>query len=163
MRPRPFETPSSSSVLRPDQILSAPYTHAAQTPSSAYSSKCITAQSQQKWEDMFKCLVRYIEETREMATRHMNDEQKAAWIWDGNVPTSYKTPCGKALGRWVNNQRSAKAKDTLKDDREVRLVSTGLKWSVITTNTWKYMLAELELYISEQTKTGKPWVSKNHF
>jgi hypothetical protein len=74
-RPRPFETPSSSSALRPDQMLSVPYTHAAHTPSSAYSSKCITAQSQQKWEDMFKCLVRYIEETREMATRHMNDEQ----------------------------------------------------------------------------------------
>lgn len=162
-RPRPFETPSSLSALRPDQILSTPYTqHAAQTPSSAYSSKCITAQSQQKWEDMFECLVRYIEETREMATRHMNEDQKAAWIWDGNVPTSYKTPCGKALGRWINNQRSAKAKDTLKDDREVRLVSTGLKWSVITTNSWKYMLAELELYVSEQTKTGRPWVSKSY-
>lgn len=161
-RTRPFETPPSLSALRPDQILSTPYTHAAQTPSSAYSSKCITAQSQQKWEDMFECLVRYIEEIREMATRHMNEEQKAAWIWDGNVPTSYKTPCGKALGRWINNQRSAKAKDTLKDDREVRLVSTGLKWSVITTNSWKHMLAELELYISEQTRTGRPWVSKSY-
>jgi len=160
--PRPIEAPSLTSALRPDQIVSTPYTHVAQTPSSVYSSKCITAQSQQKWEDMFECLVRYIEETREMATRHMNEDQKAAWIWDGNVPTSYKTPCGKALGRWINNQRSAKAKDTLRDDREVRLVSTGLKWSVITTNSWKYMLTELELYISEQTKTGRPWVSNSH-
>jgi hypothetical protein len=49
---------------------------------------------------MFEVLVRYIEEIREMATGHMNDEQKAAWIWDGNVPKNYKTPCGKALGRY---------------------------------------------------------------
>ena len=89
------------------------------------------SQSQQKWEDMFECLVRYIEETQEMATSHMNDEQKAAWIWDGNVPNSYRTPCGKALGRWINNQRSAKAKDKLKDDRKVRLTSTGLRWRMM--------------------------------
>ena len=79
---------------------------------------------------MFRSSVRYIEEIREMATRHMNDEQKAAWIWDGNIPARYKTPCGKALGRWINNQLSAKAKDALKDDREVRLASTGLRWKM---------------------------------
>ena len=89
------------------------------------------SQSQQKWEDMFECLVRYIEETQEMATSHMNDEQKATWIWDGNVPNSYRTPCGKALGRWINNQRSAKAKDKLKDDRKVRLISTCLRWRMM--------------------------------
>ena len=70
------------------------------------------------------------QETREMATRHMNEDQKAACIWDGNVPKGYKTPCGKALGKWINNQRSAKAKDTLKDDRKVRLTSTGLRWNM---------------------------------
>jgi len=79
---------------------------------------------------MFECLVRYIEEIREMATRHMNEDQKAAWIWDGNVPTSYKTPCGKALGKWISTQRSAKAEDALRDDREVRLASTGLRWNM---------------------------------
>ena len=73
-----------------------------------------------------------------------------------NVPTSYKTKSGKNLGRWINNQRSAKAKGTLKDDREVRLVSTGLKWSVLTTNSWREMLRELEIYIETQTK-GAPW------
>jgi hypothetical protein len=83
-----------------------------------------------KWEDMFKCLVRYIENTREMATRHMNDEQKAAWIWDGNVPKSYKTPCGKALGVWIQTQRTAKAKETLKDNRELRLTSICLRWNM---------------------------------
>jgi hypothetical protein len=109
---------------------------------------------------MFDCLVKFIEETREKSTKHMNEKQKAAWIWDGNVPTSYKTRCGKALGRWINNQRSAKAKEALKDDREVRLLSTGLKWSVLTTNSWRQMLQELEIYVREQTKDGRPWVSK---
>ena len=61
--------------------------------------------------------MRYIKEIHEMATRHMNDEQKAAWIWDGNVPKNYKTPCGKALGRWIGTQRLVKAKDTLKIER----------------------------------------------
>jgi hypothetical protein len=106
---------------------------------------------------MFDCLVKFIDETRKQATQSMTEQQKSSWIWDGNVPTSYKTPCGKALGRWINNQRSAKAKGTLKDDREVRLVSTGLKWSVLTTNSWNQMLKELEIYVQEQTKDGKVW------
>ncbi|KAL7445262.1 hypothetical protein ACHAXH_008239 [Discostella pseudostelligera] len=129
----------------------------APVPSSAPSSKAGTLQSQQKWDDMFECLVKFIEETREKATKNLTDEQKAAWIWDGNVPTSHKTSCGKALGRWINNQRSAKAKGALKDDREVRLVSTGLKWSVLTTNSWRQMLRELEIYVNEQTKDGQIW------
>ena len=86
---------------------------------------------EQQWVDTFECLVRYIEETREMATRHMSEEQKAAWFWDGNVPRKYKTPCGKTLGSWISKQRSAKAKDTLETDREVRLISTGLRWRMI--------------------------------
>ena len=87
---------------------------------------------------MFKVLVRYIEEIHEMATKHMNEEQKAAWIWNGHVPKGYKTPCGKALGRWINTQRTAKAKDTLKDDREVRLTSTGLRWNMKKMNEQPY-------------------------
>ncbi len=130
------------------------------TPSSTKTTSA-TIQAQQKWDEMFQCLVKFIEETRERCTRHMNAQQKAKWIWDGNVPTSYKTPCGKALGRWINNQRSAKVKGTLKDEREVRLVSSGLKWSVLTTNSWRLMLRELELYVIEQTKNGKIWVSKS--
>jgi hypothetical protein len=80
---------------------------------------------------MFEVLVRYIKEIREIATSHMNDKHKATWFWDGNVPNSYRTPCGKALGRWIGTQRLAKAnKDTLKDYREVRLTSTGLRWNM---------------------------------
>jgi hypothetical protein len=127
----------------------------ARTPSS--TPKSSTLQSQQKWDDMFSYLVKFIEETRQEATKDMSEEKKKAWVWDGNVPTNYKTKCGKALGRWINNQRSAKSKGTLKDDREVRLVSTGLKWSVLTTNSWRDMLNELQIYVTEQTKDGRPW------
>jgi len=116
-----------------------------------------TLQSQQKWDDMFQHLVQFIADTRAEKTKNMTEEKKSAWVWDGNVPTSYKTPSGKALGRWINNQRSAKAKGTLKDDREVRLVSTGLKWSVLTTNSWKQMLDELASYAKSQTKNGRSW------
>jgi hypothetical protein len=63
--------------------------------------------------------------------------------------------------KWINNQQSTKAKEALKDDREVRLVSTGLKWSVLTTNSWRQMLQELEVYIPEQTKDGRLWASKD--
>ena len=149
----------------PDRIHSqdflAPHSQIKPDPvtSSDPTSKAGTLQSQQKWDDMFECLVKFIEDTREKSTKNMTDEQKAAWVWDGNVQTSYKAPCGKALGRWINNQRSAKAKGTLKDDREVRLVSTGLKWSVLTTNSWRQMLRELEIYVNEQTKGGGTWVS----
>merc|ERR1712238_550638 len=76
---------------------------------------------------------------------------------DGNVPTMYKTKEGKALGRWINNQRSAKSKGTLKEDREQRLVSTGLKWSVLTTNAWVDMMEELTIYVKEKTHEGKEW------
>ncbi|KAL7456177.1 hypothetical protein ACHAWC_007691 [Mediolabrus comicus] len=124
---------------------------------SSSTPKASSLQSQQKWDDMFNYLVKFIEETRQDATKNMPEEKKKAWVWDGNVPTNYKTKCGKALGRWINNQRSAKAKGTLKDDREVRLVSTGLKWSVLTTNSWRDMLRELQIYVAEQTKDGRPW------
>ncbi|KAL7513792.1 hypothetical protein ACHAXN_011057 [Cyclotella atomus] len=95
----------------------------------------------------------------------LTEEQKALWVWDGNVPTNYKTKCGKALGRWINNQRTSKTKGTLKDDREVRLVSTGLKWSVLTTNSWNEMLRELKLYAQEKRQGGRRWdgnVPTNH-
>ena len=127
----------------------------ARAPSS--TPKPSTLQSQQKWDDMFNYLVKFIEETRQEATKNLPEEKKKAWVWDGNVPTNYKTKCGKALGRWINNQRSAKSKGTLKDEREVRLVSTGLKWSVLTTNSWRDMLRELQIYVNEQTKDGRPW------
>jgi hypothetical protein len=120
-------------------------------------SRASSLQSQQKWDDMFEYLVKFIEETRLEQTKGLSEADKAAWVWDGNVPTNYKTKCGKALGRWINNQRTSKTKGTLKDDREVRLVSTGLKWSVLTTNSWNEMLHELEVYAAQKRQGGRSW------
>jgi hypothetical protein len=152
--PAPPHTPSISAHHYSRTKTPSSYAK-ARIPSS--TQKPSTLQSQQKWEEMFHCLVKFIEDTRQEETKNLPEEKKLTWVWDGNVPTTYKTRCGKALGRWINNQRSAKSKGTLKDDREVRLVSTGLKWSVLTTNSWHDMLRELQIYVAEQTKDGRPW------
>jgi len=140
-----FTTPKAK-----NSAMKYPYT----PPSSARSGG---GQSNQKWEEMFECLVVYVQEQKEKDTKDMTEEERGRWEWSGNVPTMYKTPDGKALGRWINNQRSAKSKGTLKVEREIRLVSTGLKWSVLTTNAWADMMAELRVYVAEKTKDGKLW------
>jgi hypothetical protein len=107
-------------------------------------------QSNQKWEEMFECLVNYVKEQKAKETGGISEEDAIRWEWTGNVPTMYKTNNGKALGRWINNQRSAKSKGSLKPEREQRLVGTGLKWSVLTTNAWTDMMDELKLYVKEK-------------
>ena len=98
-------------------------------------SKVSNKARQQQWDDMFQCLLHYIEDTRNKETETMNDEEKAAWLWDGQVPSNYKTTSGKNLGPWINTQRVTKKRGTLKEDREARLASTGLKWNVHTNVT----------------------------
>jgi len=107
---------------------------------SKVASKSVTkpaphskSQSDLKWDEMFNSLCTFIEEKRQ---QFVKENPHAEWVWDGNVPTTYKTACGKALGRWINNQRSAKQKGVLKPERDRRLVSTGLKWSVLSTYSW---------------------------
>lgn len=68
-----------------------------------------------------------------------------------------KSKDGKALGRWVNNQRSAKHKGSLKLDREIKLVEAGLKWSVLSTNSWQDMMDELRIYVQEKTRDSQQW------
>jgi hypothetical protein len=126
-------------------------------PYPATPASAAKGQPSQKWESMFDCLLMYVEEQKREETRGMSGTQKKEWEWDGNVPTTYKTKDGKALGRWVNNQRSAKSKGTLKEDRETRLVNSGLKWSVLMSSTWNDMLEELRVYIMDQEKEGKKW------
>ena len=116
-----------------------------------------SGQANQKWEKMFECMIEFAEERKAEDTKDMTDDEKKTWVWDGNVPTNYKSKDGMALGRWVNNQRSAKAKGTLKDDREQRLISAGLKWSVLASNSWNEMLEELSIYIKDQHRQGKVW------
>jgi hypothetical protein len=158
--PRPSMTTSGSNFKTP--IASNTGASKYTTPHSAYSrgtpsSATPKGQSSQKWESMFECLVKFIAERKTEATAGMTDEQIKVWSWDGNVPTTFKTKDGKALGRWVNNQRSAKSKNTLKDERETRLVNAGLKWSVLASNSWNEMLEELRVYVNDQIQQGKKW------
>jgi Helicase associated domain len=116
------------------------------------SSTLAAGQANQKWEKMYTCLLEFA------AERQAVESAKATTTtWDGNVPTNYKTRDGLALGRWVNNQRSAKAKGNLREDREERLIEAGLKWSVVASNSWNEMLEELSIYIQEQHSLGKVW------
>lgn len=57
----------------------------------------------------------------------------------------------------MNNQRSSKAKGALKKDREEKLISTGLKWSVLVTNSWEDMINELRVYVKEKVRNGNVW------
>ena len=139
---------SAGLQILPPVVKSSTSSAAAQKPSLA----------QEKWEGFFTAMVEFADERRAEETKNMSADEKKKWVWDGHVPTNYKTKDGKALGRWINNQRSAHAKGSLKKDREERLVSAGLKWSVLATkNAFDDMLKELEIYIDEQAKQGIQW------
>lgn len=144
-----YQTPRTSNTAYKNLTPSAPYTPAMTTPASAKSSVS-KGQSSQKWDSMFECLLEFIEVRKKEDEQELPEEELKDWVWDGNVPTTYKTKDGKALGRWVNNQRSAKSKGVLKDDREKRLIDAGLKWSVLASNSWNEMLDELRVYVSDQ-------------
>jgi len=67
-------------------------------------------------------------------------------------------PIRKLTHSWVNNQRSAKAKGSLKEDRERRLLDAGLRWSVSSTKSaWDDMLAELRIYVAEKAEARVKW------
>jgi Helicase associated domain len=110
-----------------------------------------------KWEIMYNALLEFAKDREETETKDMSTDEKSQWVWDGHVPTNFKTKDGKALGRWVNNQRSAKGKGTLKDEREDRLVAAGLKFTEQRSAGWSLMLNELKYYIESQTKVGRKW------
>lgn len=52
--------------------------------------------------------------------------------WDGNVAANYKTNDDppKALGRWINRQRSNYVKKKIKKEHIDKLNKLGLKWAV---------------------------------
>lgn len=158
--PQPEGPLSSSSPAQTPRVFNrsiAAVDEMPDLPQSSTDKSGSKGQASQKWDSMFDSLLAYIEERRQEDTLNSTEEEKKDWIWDGNVPTTYKTTDGKALGRWVNNQRSAKAKGTLKADREERLIQAGLKWSVLASNSWNETLEELQKYINDQTKDGKKW------
>jgi hypothetical protein len=145
-----FTTPRTSNLGAAKTPASAAYLSSATSPSTSVKASAAKGQSGQKWDSMFDALVAFIAERKEEETIDMSENDKEEWAWDGNVPTTFKSKDGKALGRWVNNQRSAKSKGVLKDDREDRLVKAGLKWSVLASNSWNEMLEELRLYVNDQ-------------
>lgn len=147
--PRASSTSQKATPVGTLQETPGTMTSSCATPFRTPSSK---GQSSQKWDSMFDCLLQFVQDRRTEETKDMTDEEKKDWVWDGNVPTTYKTNDGKALGRWVNNQRSAKSKGVLKEERETRLVSAGLKWSVLASNSWNEMLEELRIYVSAQVR-----------
>ena len=73
------------------------------------------------WESMFETLCQYIE-----------GKKKGGNVWDGNVPANYRTEDvpPRALGRWINRQRSAYGKSKLKPEYVTKLNEIGLKWSI---------------------------------
>lgn len=75
------------------------------------------------WDDMYEVLCDYVKERKE---EDPNNE------WDGNVPANYKTNDDppKALGRWINRQRSNYVKKKLKKEHIDKLSGLGLKWAV---------------------------------
>ena len=75
------------------------------------------------WDSMFGTLKEYVEEKK----------QSNGGTWDGNVPATYKTVKDdppRALGRWINRQRSAYSKGKLKEEYVNKLNSIGLRWSI---------------------------------
>ena len=74
------------------------------------------------WSAMFNVFLNYVR------------EQKAQnnGMWDGNVPASFRVESKPPvnLGRWVNRQRCAYAKNRLKHEFVVKLEQAGLKWSM---------------------------------
>jgi hypothetical protein len=73
------------------------------------------------WDTMFASLCIYVQE-----------QINSHGSWDGNVPANYRTDDHppRALGRWINRQRSAHAKKKLKDTYADKLTQLGLKWAV---------------------------------
>jgi len=152
----PFKgTSHDACTPKPEPMLTPSSMYTPSTPASALSTT--SKASSQKWDEMYECLVEFVEVRREIENKGASEKVKREWEWDGNVPTTYKSKDGKALGRWINNQRSAKHKGSLKPDREVKLVDAGLKWSVLSTNSWQDMMDELRVYVTERTKDGHEW------
>ena len=85
-RVRSFKTPAKKKVARPDQTPSSKTT--VNTPASAVSHGSKAAS--QKWDEMFDCLIEFIENRRETDTKGLSEKEKNGWVWDGNVPTTYK-------------------------------------------------------------------------
>jgi hypothetical protein len=75
------------------------------------------------WDTMYDTLCQYVKERKAVDPSN---------VWDGNVPANHKTNDNppKALGRWINRQRSAYGKGKLKKEFVDKLNAIGLRWSI---------------------------------
>jgi len=79
---------------------------------------CQGGPASQKWGQVSGCLLQSAEDRGLGEMKGASDKERGEWVWDGDAPTPHKAKDGGALGRWVGNQRSAKDKGTLGDERE---------------------------------------------
>lgn len=80
--PHTIYTPAQMPMQTPSSV----YTPA--TPASALSTA--SKASSQKWDEMYECLVEFVESRRQAENKGASEKAKDEWEWDGNVPTTYK-------------------------------------------------------------------------
>ena len=97
------------------------------------------------WESMFETLCQYVE-----------GKKKGGNEWDGNVPANYRTEDvpPRALGRWINRQRSAYGKSKLKPEYVAKLNEIGLKWSIHERRPTYHQYARPDAAASSARKTN---------
>ncbi len=66
-----------------------------------------------------------------------------------DVPLSYKTKAGYALGRWIYRQREAHRAGELLSDRVERLSALGMHWGHTKRNDWDECFALVQRYYHE--------------
>ena len=105
-------------------------------------------------------------EMLEELKKYAKDQTKSKGSWDGNVPTNYQIKTkgngrfageDKNLGRWVNRQRNLYQTGKLRKDRQKDLEKIGLKWSVLSTNSWESMYDTLVEYAEAKKKATGSW------
>ena len=99
------------------------------------------------WESMFETLTQYVAE-----------KKKGGNEWDGNVPANYRTEDvpPRALGRWINRQRSAYGKGKLKPEYVAKLNEIGLKWSIHERRPTYHQYARPDAATSSARKSNPP-------
>lgn len=88
-------TPRLSNLsAAPRPLVSSLAAVGAPRPPLTVSSETITSSlsraANQKWDEMFECLVKYAEMKTAEGKKYLSGQEKEEYGWDGNVPTTYK-------------------------------------------------------------------------
>jgi hypothetical protein len=91
----PFKgTSHDACTPKPEPMLTPSSMYTPSTPASALSTT--SKASSQKWDEMYECLVEFVEVRREIENKGASEKVKREWEWDGNVPTTYKVSIHRA-------------------------------------------------------------------